>query len=505
MRWVIKNILKAMLTLTVFSVATRCLGFIYKIYLTKIMSTTDLGIYNITLSIFMVLLTIVGSSVPLTISKITAKNNSMGKNSRSSYSVTSATILNLIIAIVICGITLCSKPIINSLIGDENGYIIIISLLPSIIFTAIYSGLKGYMWGLENYFSVSIVEFVEQILKIALCFVFILSNWFSNPVLAVAQAMNISCGLSTLLGIYLYLKNMGKFSYKSGYFKEIIVSSAPLTFVRLLGSLVMPLITIIIPLRLVSTVLTRSEILSDLGVLMGMTMPLLSIPSTIIGALCMILIPKISGESKEQTNIGINYYILFTISCIFLFIPSYIMLGKPICEYIFGNTQAGIYLSQQAWIMLPIGLSQISTSVLNALSLENRTFLYFIISNSALIIFTLIFTPLLGTGILVTGMGLSATITALLNFRQIKKKLGTKTKILSLILSHILISIPVILVTTYTYTIFTKYLSPLVSIVSSGCISVLSFVALLFVFDIINFGTLKNYLKRAKTAKSSHL
>ncbi len=494
-----------MLTLTVFSVATRCLGFIYKIYLTKIMTTTDLGIYNITLSIFMVLLTIVGSSIPLTISKITAKNNSLGKNSRSSHSVTSATILNLIIALIICGITLCCKPLINTLIGDENGYIIIISLLPSIIFTAIYSGLKGYMWGLENYFSVSIVEFVEQILKIALCFVFILSNLFLNPVLAVAQAMNISCGLSTLLGVYLYLKNSGRFSYKKGYFKEIIISSTPLTFVRLLSSLIMPLITIIIPLRLVSPVLTRSEILSDLGVLMGMTMPLLSIPSTIIGALCMILIPKISGENKEQINNGINYYILFTISCIFLFIPAYMVLGKPICEYIFSNTQAGIYLSQQAWIMLPIGLSQISTSVLNALSLENRTFLYFIISNSALIIFTLIFTPLLGSGILVVGMGLSASITALLNFIQIKKKLGTKTRIMSLTISHILLSIPVILITTYTYNILSKYLSQLSTIALSGTISVVSFISLLFVFDIINFGTLKGYLKRAKPAKSSHL
>lgn len=356
------------------------------------------------------------------------------------------------------------------------------------------------MWGLENYFSVSIVEFVEQILKIALCIVFVASKMFANPVLAVAQAMTISCGLSTLLGIYLYLKNQGRFNFKKGYFKEIVVSSAPLTFVRLLGSLIMPLITIIIPLRLVSTILTSAEILSELGILMGMTMPLLSIPSTIIGALCMILIPKISGENKTQINNGINYYILFTISCIFLFIPVFVVLGKPICEFVFNNSQAGIYLSQQAWIMLPVGLSQITTSILNALSLENRTFLYFLISNLSLIIFTLLFTPLIGSSILVIGMGLSALVTTILNVAKIKKLLGTKTKILSLSLSHILISIPVILITTYAYNILGSVLSPVFAIGISASLSIISFLSLLFVFDILSFKTLTYYLKRVKTA-----
>lgn len=489
-----------MLTLTVFSVATRCLGFIYKIYLTKIMTTTELGIYNIALSIFMVLLTIVGSSIPLTISKITAKNKALNKSSYSSYSVTSATIFNTLVGAILCGITLISSPLLNLMIGDSTGYTIIVSLLPSIIFTAIYSGLKGYMWGLENYFAVSIVELIEQIIKIGLCILFICIDAFNNPILSVAHAMNISCGLSTLLGVYFYLKNHGRFKYKNGYFKEIIYSSTPLTCVRVFSSLLTPLISIIIPLRLVNEVVTRSEILSELGILMGMTMPLLSIPSTIIGALCMILIPKIQGENKERMNSGINYYILFTISCIFLFIPAFIVLGRPICEYIYSNPQAGIYLSHGAWIMLPVGLAQISTSILNALNLETKTFLYFLISNIIMLAFTFIFTPLIGSEIIVYGIGISAIVTTYLNIRKIQKSLCIKTKILSLTLSHILVSLPVILVTKYVYNILNIALSPIFAIGISGIICVASFLSLLFVFDILNFRTLKVYLLKSKRA-----
>lgn len=231
---------------------------------------------------------------------------------------------------------------------------------------------------------------------------------------------------------------------------------------------------------------------------MGMTMPLLSIPSTIIGALCMILIPKIQGENKEKVNNGINYYILFTISCIFLFIPAFIVLGKPICEYIYSNAEAGIYLSREAWIMLPIGLSQITTSILNALNLETRTFLYFLISNIIMLIFTLIFTPLIGSEIIVWGIGISAIVTTYLNTRKIQKSLNFKTKILNLTFSHVLVSLPVILITEYVYNIFSVILSPILAILFSGIICVSSFLSLLFVFDILNFRTLKIYLLKSK-------
>lgn len=487
-----------MLTLTVFSVATRCLGFIYKIYLTKIMTTTELGIYNVTLSIFMVLLTIVGSSIPLTISKITAKNKSQGQLYNTNYSVTSALIYNTFLAIFISLIAILSKPLLILLIGDSLGFSIILTLIPSIAFTAIYSQLRGYLWGLENYFAVSIVEFVEQIIKIALCIAFVASNFFSNPIIAVANAMNVSCGLSTLLGIYLYLKNSGRFKYKKGYFKEIIKSSAPLTFVRVLGSLLQPIVSIIIPFRLVSITFTRSEILAELGIIMGMSMPLLSIPSTIIGALCMVLIPKISGDNKEKLNEQINYYILFTICCIFIFIPIFVVLGEPICTLVFSNAQAGRYLSTMSWVMLPIGISQITTSILNALSEENKTFIYFIISNAIMLVFTLIFTPLIGTSILVIGIGLSATITTILNLCKIRKILGIKTNILILILEHILISLPVILLSTYTYNILSRNLGQFFSISLTAMISIISFISLLFAFNILNFSTIKKYFIKNK-------
>ena len=197
-----------MLTLTAFSVLTRFLGFLYKIYLSRIMSTYELGVYSLTLSVYMVLITIVASSIPLSISKIASNNRSLNKEYNTHYSVTSSLILSTIVSIVLVIGIILAKPLLVWILGGQLGFEIIITLIPSIIFSALYSQIRGYLWGYENYFSVSMVEFIEQILRIVFCMLFVSLKIFPSPVISVGVALSIACGISTLYGYYLYFKNI---------------------------------------------------------------------------------------------------------------------------------------------------------------------------------------------------------------------------------------------------------------------------------------------------------
>lgn len=492
-----------MLMLSIFSILTRCLGFIFKIYLTKIMTTTELGIYNLTLSIYMVLITIVGSSIPLTISKITAHNRSTHHEFETNYSVTSSLMLTTTVSVFLSILLIISKPLLTLIIGSEIGYYIILSLIPSIIFTAIYSQIRGYLWGLENYFAVSIVEFVEQVLRIAFCLIFGLTNWFSSPIISVGLSLSIACGISTTYGIILYFKNGGKFKYQNGYFKNIVKSSLPLTLMRLFGSLLQPLIAIILPLRLCGLGMSKDLALSELGVVMGMTMPLLSIPSTIIGAMCMILIPRINGATNnEELKEQINNYLKFTITCAFMFIPIFISLSTSICNYVFDNTLAGTYMVNCAWIIIPHGLSQITSSILNALSEEQASFAYYVISSIFLILLIIILPTFVGIQAMIIASGLSSLLLLILNFHSLKKSTSFKPKILKSILCHTLISIPVIILNNFCYNIFMNYTSTFLSIIFTGIISVLGYISLLFVFGIFDIKIIKEYLLKSIKIKS---
>jgi len=496
-RCLIKKIIRAMLTLTMFSVLTRCLGFIYKIYLAKIMTTTELGIYNITLSVYMVLITIVSASIPLTISKITSNNICLNKPNETKYSVTSSLILTTTISIFLSILLIISKPLLTLIIGDSLGYDIILYLIPSIVFSAIYSQIRGYLWGIENYFAVSIVEFIEQILRILFCMVFVLSGIIKSPLIAVSVALSIACGLSTILGFYLYFKNKGRLKYRNGYYKEIIKSSLPLTCVRFFGSLLQPLIAIILPFRLCSLGLNKSLALGELGIVMGMTMPLLSIPSTIIGALCMILIPRInSNTNRESINNQLKNYLNFTISCIFIFIPVFIAIGTPVCNFIYGNMSSGIYLSHSAWIMIPLGIAQITTSILNALNQEQKTFIYYLISSALLIILCFILPTFFGIESMLIANGLSSALLGFLNVKKIRQLTQYKPSITKQIFVHILLCFPIILLTQLTYNMLIVYLNAFFTIMITCIISVIAYLSLLLVFGAFKISIIKDYFSK---------
>lgn len=492
-----------MLTLTSFTVLTRFLGFIYKIYLAKIMTTTDLGIYNIALSVYMVILTLVGSSIPLTISRITSRNKTLGKNFESHYSVTSSLIVSTIFSTILCIILCFCKPVINLLVGAPIGYTIIICLLPSIIFTAIYSQIRGYLWGIENYSAVSLVEFYEQIIRIVFSILLVISGIFDNPIYAVCLSLSIACGLSTVIGLIYYLKNGGKFKYQKGYYKEIVQSALPLTCVRLFGSILSPIISIILPYMLVKNGLTREMALSEIGIAMGMTMHILSIPSTIIGSLCMILIPRISGNNnKDDINKQINYYFTFTIACIFIFIPMFFAIGEPACKFVFDNQSAGLYLKYSCWTMVSMGLSQITTTILNAMNKEKTTFIYYVISSLFLILSVIILPKFMGVSAMLYGSGISYIILSILNLRKIKKLTGLKSNISSQLIYNILISVPIILITKYTYNILSKLCGIFIGLSLSSIISIVCYATLLVVFGVMDLKIIKNYTSKFSLKKN---
>ena len=93
-----KRLYKAVLTVTIFTLIDRVMGFGFKIYLSRELGAVNLGIYQVALSMFFVLLTFTASGTPLIVSKLTAvfrKNN----DQKSEYgTVAAALVVGLVFA-----------------------------------------------------------------------------------------------------------------------------------------------------------------------------------------------------------------------------------------------------------------------------------------------------------------------------------------------------------------------------------------------------------------------
>ena len=148
----LKSLFKTVAYITIFSVVTRAMGFVFRIYLSRALGPEALGLYQVALSVFSVLLTVVASGMPVVISKLTAKYYAKKyKNSEGSL-VTAALLISVVTSLVLILLVLAFKSVFSAIFADDRCYTILLVLLPAILCSAIYNVFRGAMWGHSNYF-----------------------------------------------------------------------------------------------------------------------------------------------------------------------------------------------------------------------------------------------------------------------------------------------------------------------------------------------------------------
>lgn len=98
------NLYKTTAQVTFFSTVEKTLSFIYRIVLSRTIGAEGLGIYQIALSVFSVLLTAASSGVPVTVSRLITKQNALGNTAGKSAVVTAGIVSTLLFTVPVCAI-----------------------------------------------------------------------------------------------------------------------------------------------------------------------------------------------------------------------------------------------------------------------------------------------------------------------------------------------------------------------------------------------------------------
>ncbi|MFA6860403.1 MAG: oligosaccharide flippase family protein [Clostridia bacterium] len=487
-----QSIVKAVALITLFTILTRFAGFFLRIFLSRTIGAEALGMYQLAFSIFAVLLTIVASGLPLTVSKLTSAETGIDSKKNNAKIVSGALLIAFISSVILCLVVLIFRNFLSAILTDENCIKILIVLLPSVVFSGIYSVFRGYFWGKQNYFAVCIVELFEQVARIGIC-VLMLIGTFSvlDKAISAGASLSIACALSMILVAIMYFKSGGRLGKPT--IKKIVKSAAPVTGVRIAGSLVQPLIAIIIPIQLVASGYTTSSALSMLGIATGMTLPLLFIPSTLVSSLSMALIPDIS----QANSLGKNEHIISRVQsslnfCIFVslfFVPIFIGAGETIGKFFFGNIQSGILLSSFAWIMVPMGITNITSAFLNALGLETKSFKNYVLGSLILILCIWLLPKYIGIKSLGYGMGLCMILTSVLNISLLKRKTNSNYIIFKPLIIMGLLVVPSAAITSFTCGLLSNFFTDFFTLAISCSLGAIFYVVLCQIFKIVSFDT----------------
>ncbi len=492
-----KKIYKAFFTVTVFSVITRLLSFVFKIYLSRTLGAEAIGLFQICISVFMMLLCLSATGIPLYVSRKTAEIEKGGTMNKEEASVvTTSLIIGLSISVITLVVFLIFKNYLSFLFSDKRAIPLFLIMLPALLSSTIYSIIRGWFWGRKNFSVFSIMEFVEEILRIFFTVLLtcgLISGLSGETGLAIAFTVSDFVCVTVL--VVIYFKKSGRLAKPTG-FKNAFKTSAPITSMRIFGSMSNSVIALLLPLQLISFGLTTQEATAVYGQACGMAMPLLLIPSSIISPLAVILVPEIASmQSKKDTALLTRYSnssISFAIVTAGLFLSLYAPIGSLYGWFLYNDLFAGQFVEATCVIMIPMAISGISSTVLNSIGLETKSFIVYVIGCFVLLLGILILPRFMGIYALSLSLLLCHTIIACLNLAVLKKSAGVSlAKITKPLICVCIFSLICFLLGKGLVNICTAYAGKITAMFTATIIVGLFYAALVYLFKLIDFKMIK--------------
>ena len=482
-----KHLYKAVLVVTVFTLIDRIMGFGFKIYLSRELGAVNLGIYQIALSMFFVLLTFTTSGTPLVVSKLTSVFRKRNDRNSEYALLSAALIVGLVFAGVICAVFYLFSNVIGTIFAAKESMNLLLLLLPGVLFSGIYAAFRGNLWGRERYIAASVIEVIEQTARIGICVLLILLGF--NKLRVTALSMSVACGITSVCYIACYLKEKGRLKNPKGYLQPLLKQAVPITMIRASNTVVNSLISIAVPFLLTVSGLSVSQSLAVYGTSIGMALPLLYLPVTVVGSLAYVMIPTLSSAyasgDKKSMQSQIESAILFSLIAAAVFMPMFLALGKPIGLFVYNSAEAGRFLSLSGWLLIPIAAEHIVSSMMNSLDLEKRSFINYLIGAALMFALMFAFGKNFRIEVLIFGLGLSWTASTVLDIMAIKQKTGIRLTFIVPLLKCIALILPATCLTGWLYALV-SFLPVVLRLMLSAFLGISFFCALSLVFGIFD-------------------
>ena len=400
----LKNSLVAgTLLLTLAGSLSRVIGFFYRIFLSRTIGAEGIGIYQLIFPLLALCISLTSSGIQTAVSKFTAEKYGNGRTGEAFLCLYAGFFLSIASSLFACTFLCRYADVLAIRYLDEPRCAPLIRIMAySLPFSSVHACANGYYYGMKKAAVPAVSQLLEQIVRVASVYVICLIYMENGTALSADIAVwGIVCGeIFSALFCITVLPFQKKQGYFIGMLKKIALFSLPLTANRVALNFFQSLEALMIPSRLRLFGYTQSEALSVFGILTGMALPMILFPNVVTNSVSVMLLPAISEARAKHDHLRIQKAIKKTIeSCMILGLMStlfFLLSGRFIGEYIFGNTLAGTFICTLSWICPFLFLSTTLTSILHGLGKPTTTFFLNLLSSGIRILGIYAFIPIFG-------------------------------------------------------------------------------------------------------------
>lgn len=439
--------------LTATGIVTRIIGFLYRIYLSRLFGEEGMGIYQLLSPVLSLSFSLTAAGYQTAISKLVAERTATSrKPSLQPLVLGLSTSLPLSLA---CNAVLFffADAISAGLLQEPRTASMLRILSFSVPLSAVHSCINGYFYGIKKAGIPAGAQLLEQIVRVGCVYI------VSSRILAAGGTPSISVAVlgltvgelaSMLLtmaavcpgGIPASLRPAGLrrirpagsprvgLSGSAALWGKLMAMALPLTANRIVLNLLQSVEAVSIPAKLRLYGYDTATSLSVYGVFTGMAMPFIYFPNALTGSVAVLLLPIISENYalgnmdavRSATVRTVKYCGLMGFACLGVFVLS----GRWIGTSVFDSPLAGYFITTLGFICPFLYLDTTLSSILQGLGLAGHTFVMNVICLLIRLAFVFLAVPRVGVrgflwGLLVSQLALGVLYLGCL-YRFLRKK-----------------------------------------------------------------------------------
>lgn len=350
------------LLLTATGLANQLLGFFYRILLSRLIGAEVMGLYQLVLPVQAVLMSLTAVGLTAAVANLTSEFQALGNRAAARQVLGRCLVL-------LCGllvlpalvVVLFSDPISVYLLGDARTRLGLVLLLPCVLLTGVENLHKHAFYGAGAIRPPAFTELLEQLVRTVAVLGLLVLFLPQNPertvgLIVTGMVLCEVCSAVTLSLLYRrrqgQLGTAGQRLPRRALDRRIAAIALPIAVTALLGNLMGSVCAILIPQKLVQGGMEVSAAISAFGVMFGMALPLLNLPTAFIAALGLVLVPRLAESSALRRTGEIHRRIskaMLATSVLMLPAMAFlVVLGPTLGQVLFHEPSVGDYLAPLA-------------------------------------------------------------------------------------------------------------------------------------------------------------
>lgn len=361
------------LILTATGLASRIIGFLYRIFLTHTIGAEGLGMCQLVLPVFTLALALCAGGMQTAITKFTAESDSM-QPLRDGLCI-------CIISSLLCAAGLYANAdfLAVTVIGDGTCAPLLRIISLSLPFACIHACFNGYYYGKKKTTVPAVSQLLEQVVRVFCVYLFF--RICTEQSLPLTPALTLWGTVCAEAAATLFCVTTFRIRRSAGSpvpVGRMLHFAAPLTASRLVLNLFAGAEAILIPRALLSAGNSRSAALSIFGTLNGMALPVILLPTVLTGSLSVLLLPQISeaaaagdrARTARITRRTVELCAILGLTCTL----GLLLFGRLIGRLLFHSALAGSYITALSFLCPFLFLDGTLGSILHGFGFTRYTF-----------------------------------------------------------------------------------------------------------------------------------